>query len=69
MSTLDVVVGLMGDFSVELFRSDSMLFSEENHMKVHKNQWVWTRPCPPARRAGATRSGPTMAPEAQKPSQ
>jgi hypothetical protein len=30
----------MGDFSVVLFRSDFVLFSEKNHMKVHKNQWV-----------------------------
>ncbi len=28
------------DFSVVRFRSDFMLFSEKNHMKVHKNQWV-----------------------------
>jgi hypothetical protein len=26
------------DFSVGLFRSDFMLISEENHMKMHKNQ-------------------------------
>jgi hypothetical protein len=30
------------DFSVELFRSDFMLFSEKNRMKVRKNQWVLT---------------------------
>ena len=29
---------LMGDFSVVLFRSDFMLVSENNHMKVRKNQ-------------------------------
>jgi hypothetical protein len=27
---------LMGDFSVVLFRSDFMLFSEKNRMKAHK---------------------------------
>ena len=34
------------DFSVVLFRSDFMLFSEKNRMKVHKNQWVLTMPYP-----------------------
>ena len=34
------------DFSVVLFRSDFMLFSEKNLMKVHKNQWVLTAPYP-----------------------
>src|SRR5215217_1452789 len=24
-----------------------MLVSEKNHMKVHRNQWVWTRPYHP----------------------
>ena len=59
----------MGDFSVVLFRSDFMLFSEKNRMKVHKNQWVLTMPCPLERLAGATSRGQTMAPEGQKPSQ
>src|SRR6516165_10963734 len=34
---------LMGDFSVVRFRSDFVLFSEQNHMKALKNQWLWTR--------------------------
>ena len=51
------------DFSVVLFRSDSVLFSEKNHMKVPKNQWVWTMPCSSERITGATRRGHTMAPE------
>jgi len=34
----------MGDFSVVPFRLNSMLFSEKNHMKALKNQWVLTRP-------------------------
>jgi hypothetical protein len=38
MSNRDVAVGLMGDFSVVLFRPNLMLASEENLMKVHKNQ-------------------------------
>ena len=29
---------LMGDFSVVLFRSDFVLFSEKNHVKALKNQ-------------------------------
>jgi hypothetical protein len=57
------------DFSVVLFRSDFMLFSEENHMKIDKNQWVWTMPYPLERLSGATRRGQTMAPEGQKPLQ
>ena len=57
------------DFSVVLFRSDFMLFSEKNRMKVHNNQWVLTMPCPLERLAGATSRGHTMAPEGQKPSQ
>jgi hypothetical protein len=28
----------MGDFSVVLFRSDFVLFSEQNYMKIHKHQ-------------------------------
>jgi len=31
---------LMGDFSVVRFRSDFVLFSEQNHMKALKNQWL-----------------------------
>jgi hypothetical protein len=31
-----------------LFQSDFVLVSEENHMKIHKNQWFWTMPSPPA---------------------
>ena len=30
------------DFSVVLLRSDFMLVSEKNHVKMHKNQWLWT---------------------------
>ena len=30
------------DFSVVLFRSDFVLVSEKNHMKMHKNQWLLT---------------------------
>ena len=60
---------LMGDFSVVLFRSDFMLFSEKNHMKAHTNQWVLTMPYPLERLAGATSRGQIMAPERQKPSQ
>jgi hypothetical protein len=63
------VAGTHTDFSVVLFRSDFMLFSEKNRMKVHKNQWVLTMPCPLERLAGATSRGQTMAPEGQKPSQ
>jgi hypothetical protein len=57
------------DFSVVLFRSDFMLFSEKNRMKAHTNQWVLTMPYPLERLAGATNRGQTMAPERQKPSQ
>jgi hypothetical protein len=59
----------MGDFSVVLFRSDFVLFSEKNHVKVPKNQWVWTMPYPPERLSGATSRGQTTAPEVQKPLQ
>ena len=59
----------MGDFSVVLFRSDFMLFSEKNRMKVHENQWVLTMPCLLEHLAGATSRGQTMTPEGQKPSQ
>ena len=57
------------DFSVVLFRSDFILFSEENRMKVHENQWVLTMPCLLEHLAGATSRGQTMTPEGQKPSQ
>jgi hypothetical protein len=63
------VVAIATDFSVVLFRSDFMLFSEKNRVKAHKNQWVLTMPCPLERLAGATSRGQTMAPEGQKPSQ
>jgi hypothetical protein len=32
------------DFSVVLFRPDFVLFSEKNHVKALKNQWVLTIP-------------------------
>jgi hypothetical protein len=50
------------DFSVVLFRSDFVLVSENNHMKVHKNQWIGTMSYPPERLSGVTRRGQTMAP-------
>ena len=56
------------DFSVVLFRSTLMLFSEKNRMKVHKNQWFLTMLYPLVRLAGATSRGQTMTPEGQKPS-
>jgi hypothetical protein len=37
----------MGDFSVVLFRPHFMLFSEKNHMKVHKNQCLSNLLSPP----------------------
>src|SRR5919199_1880400 len=57
------------DFSVVLFRSDFVLFSEKNHVKALKNHQVWIMPYPPARLSGATSRGQTTAPEVQKPSQ
>ena len=60
---------LASDFSVELFRSDFMLFSEKNRMKIHNNQWVLTMLYPLKRLSGATSRGQTMAPEGQTPSQ
>ena len=57
------------DFSVVLYRSDSMLFSEKNHVKVHKNQWIQAMPHSPEYLAGAARRGQTTPPEGQKPSQ
>ena len=50
------------DFSVVLFRSDFVLFSEKNHVKVHTNQWIVAMSYPPERLAGVTRRGQTMAP-------
>ena len=50
------------DFSVVLFRSDFVLVSEKNHMKVHKNQWIGTMSYPPERLSGVTRRGQTMVP-------
>ena len=35
------------DFSIVLFRSDSMLFSKENHVKTHRNQRLWSMLYPP----------------------
>jgi len=57
------------DFSVVLFRSDFVLFSEKNRVKAAKNQWVWIMPYHPERLSGATSRGQIMAPEVQKPSQ
>src|SRR5262245_21037664 len=57
------------DFSVVLFRSDFVLFSEKNHVKVPKNQWVWAMPYHLERLSGATSRGQITAPEVQKPSQ
>ena len=34
--------GYMADFSVVLLRSDFVLVSEKNHVKMHKNQWLST---------------------------
>ena len=56
----------MGDFSVVLFRPDFVLVSEKNHVKVHKNQWVFDHAISSKRLAGATRRGQTRAPEGQK---
>jgi hypothetical protein len=50
------------DFSVVLFRSDFVLVSEKNHMKVHKNQWIGTMSYPPERLSGVTSRGQTMVP-------
>ena len=61
--------GIDTDFSVVLYRSDSMLFSEKNHVKVHKNQWIQAMPHSPEYLAGAARRGQTTPPEGQKPSQ
>ena len=50
------------DFPVVLFRSDFVLVSEKNHMKVHKNQWIGTMSYPPERLSGVTSRGQTMVP-------
>src|SRR5262245_8485011 len=60
---------LMGDFSVVLLRSDCVPFSEKNHMKVLKNQCIWTMLCPSERLAGATRRTHTVVSGVQTPSQ
>src|SRR5215468_8274706 len=59
----------MTDFSVVLFQPKFMLFSEKNHVKAPKNQWVWIMPYLPGCLSGAIRRGPTTAPEMQTPSQ
>jgi hypothetical protein len=45
------------DFSVVLFRSNFMLVSEEDLMKVHKNQWLLSLLFPPDIPCGATNQG------------
>jgi len=50
------------DFSVVLFRSDFVLVSEKNHMKVHKNQWFLDRPYSPDHLPGAISRGHTRVP-------
>ena len=45
-------------------RSDFVLVSVKNHMKMHKNQWVQVMPYSPERSIGAIRRGQTMALEA-----
>jgi hypothetical protein len=57
------------DFSVALFRSDFVLVSEKNRMKVPKHQWVWAMSYHPERLSGATSRRHITAPEGQKPSQ
>jgi hypothetical protein len=57
------------DFSVVLFRSNFVLFSEKNHVKALENQWLCTMPYPSERLAGAICRGHTMAPVGQKPAQ
>jgi hypothetical protein len=47
----------MADFSVVPFRLNFMLFSEENHVKVHKNQWLLNSLSPPYIPWGATHHG------------
>ena len=47
----------MGDFSVVPFRLNFMLFSEKNHVKALKNQWVLTTSSPPAIPCGGTNPG------------
>ena len=36
--------GQESDFSVVLFRSNFVLFSEQNHVKALKNQWLLAMP-------------------------
>jgi hypothetical protein len=69
LKLFDAAKGNALTFSVVLFRSDFVLISEMNHMKTRKNQYVRTMSCSPECLAGATNRGPTMAPEAQTPSQ
>jgi hypothetical protein len=45
------------DFSVVPFRLNFMLFSEENHVKVHKNQWFLNSLSPPYIPWGAIHHG------------
>jgi hypothetical protein len=48
---------LHSDFSVVLFRPNFMLVSEEQPMKVHKNQWLSNLLSPPDVPRGATNQG------------
>ena len=57
------------DFSVVLFRSDFVLLSEQNYMKVLKNQWLLAVLYSSECLAGAPHRGHTMAPEGQRPAQ
>jgi hypothetical protein len=57
------------DFSVVLFRPHFMLVSEEFPMKSHKNQWVWSMPCPPEHLAGAISRVQILVSGVQTPSQ
>ena len=45
------------DFSVVLLRSDFVLVSEKNHVKMHKNQWLLILPSPPDLPWGAIHQG------------
>jgi hypothetical protein len=38
------MLDIPADFSVVLFRPNFVLFSEQNHVKVLKNQWLLTMP-------------------------
>jgi hypothetical protein len=57
------------DFSVVLFRSDFVLVSEKNHMKVHKNQGIGTMPILPNAFLGSQAEDKLWHLVAQKPSQ